>query len=170
MGYDGQPIKEDITKMLFEAGADVNQPMYDEDRPLHMAGYGGHKWAMDYLIKNGADPEAQNDQGKTPWHHMLNSQRATLEVKGEILRDIFSKLATMAKIAKTADYEGKTVIDYTKEFCPDSLNIFAALIPVDNALPAPAPEQPPLIQDVQNQDDHQAALQGQVEDVKEELA
>ena len=70
-------------KLLLEKGANVDQPMYDGDTPMHMAHYKGSREAIRLLLDYKANINAQNNEGKTPLNCLLASQGVTIESKLE---------------------------------------------------------------------------------------
>jgi ankyrin repeat protein len=98
--------------------AKVNKPMYDGDTPMHMAHYSGHKAVISLLCQCGAKINAQNEQGKTPLHCLLEEKGINSETKLEIIQ-AFRQLYDMT----IKDKANKTVVDYAIEHCPESLSL-----------------------------------------------
>jgi ankyrin repeat protein len=109
----------DIVKLLLTRGADVHQPMYDGDTPMHMAHYKGNKEAINLLLQYGAEINARNDEGKTPLHCLLKKD-FSVETKLDIIKEFHGMYDVTAQ-----DKDGKTVIDYAKEHCPELLPLFS---------------------------------------------
>ena len=72
-GYHVYPLNStvaannsDITKILLEAGAEVNVAQSSGLTPLHSAAYHGNIEILILLLEAGADIHAQTDAGKTP--------------------------------------------------------------------------------------------------------
>jgi hypothetical protein len=62
-----------LARQLIEHGANVNAVSIPQDRtPLHYSCYGGNVTNLDFvqlLLKEGADPNSQDDSGMTPLAH-----------------------------------------------------------------------------------------------------
>ncbi|MCC8483773.1 MAG: tetratricopeptide repeat protein, partial [Rickettsia endosymbiont of Labidopullus appendiculatus] len=119
LGWFGQPINMKIVELLLASGADVNKPMYDGDTPMHMAHYRGNKEAIKLLLQYEAEINAKNDEGKTPLHCLLKKD-FSVETKVGIIKEFHRMYDVTAQ-----DKDGKTVIDYAKEHCPESLSLFS---------------------------------------------
>ena len=61
------PINEHIVGALIEAGADVNRTPSDRRSPLHLAAGKGMLDAARGMIARGANINAKDDQGRTPY-------------------------------------------------------------------------------------------------------
>ncbi|MDF2966039.1 MAG: serine/threonine-protein phosphatase 6 regulatory ankyrin repeat subunit A-like [Rickettsiaceae bacterium] len=68
LGYYGNKIDLNIIKYLIDHNADVSQPMFDGDTPMHMTGYKGAPMVAKLLLDNGAAIDPQNHDGNTPLH------------------------------------------------------------------------------------------------------
>ena len=60
------PRGVDVTRVLIEAGADVNKRCEHGRTALHMAAAWGHADVAQLLLENGADPTLVDDEGMTP--------------------------------------------------------------------------------------------------------
>ena len=58
--------RDDIVRLLLEAGATVNLRDYQGDTALHKAVRSGNSDAIPILLQFGADPDLRNKDGKTP--------------------------------------------------------------------------------------------------------
>ncbi|XP_047127347.1 uncharacterized protein LOC124808396 isoform X1 [Hydra vulgaris] len=114
LGYYGQPINMEIVELLLANGADVNKPMFDGDIPMHFAHYKGSKEAINLLLKHRAKINAQNAEGKTPLHCLLETNSLSSMTKLEIIEE-FGQLYDIT----IKDKDGKTVIEYANEYCPE---------------------------------------------------
>ncbi len=67
--------REEVARLLLDAGADVNtRAGGDGDTPLHAAARGGHAGVAALLLDRGADPNAPSDTGFTPLHESLDAE------------------------------------------------------------------------------------------------
>ncbi|WP_375334053.1 ankyrin repeat domain-containing protein [Candidatus Tisiphia endosymbiont of Xenochironomus xenolabis] len=120
LGYEDQPVNMKIVELLLANGADVNKPMYDGNTPMHMTHYKGNKEAIKLLLQYGAEINAKNDEDKTPLHCLLKQPDVGSETKLDIIKEFHGMYDVTAQ-----DKDGKTVIDYAKEHCPELLSLFS---------------------------------------------
>jgi ankyrin repeat protein len=113
LGYGGQEINIEIIKLLLKHEADVKIAMNDGDTPMHMAHYKSSKEAIELLLENGANLHAQNNDKKTPLHCMLESKTSSQDLKMQVIEAYKQKYDFSIQ-----DKDGKTPIDYAKEYCP----------------------------------------------------
>lgn len=66
------------TRYLLEAGADVNDATLEHGTPLVIASAGGHEDLALFLLSNGADPMAKDENGVTALHHAIQDGLASL--------------------------------------------------------------------------------------------
>jgi ankyrin repeat protein len=64
---DRQPNAEDAVKILIEVGVDVNAVNEAEFTALHCAAFGGVNELVQYLVEHGADVNARDWRGRTPF-------------------------------------------------------------------------------------------------------
>ncbi|XP_012563974.2 serine/threonine-protein phosphatase 6 regulatory ankyrin repeat subunit A [Hydra vulgaris] len=119
LGYYGQPIDIKIVEFLLRNGSDANKPMFDEDTPMHMAHYYGHKEAIKLLLQYKGNINAQNTEGKTPLHYLLETKNVNSVIKLEIIKEFLKNYNLTAN-----DQNRKTVIDYANEHLSEALLLF----------------------------------------------
>lgn len=81
-----------FTRMIVEAGADVNAAANGGETPLHIAARTGKLGALQTLLAHGADMSIQNEKGQTP-----------LDIAVEFRRSDFIQTLIMAAAQKAAD-------------------------------------------------------------------
>jgi hypothetical protein len=63
---------QDVIKILYGLGGNINQPSPEnKNTPLHVALVRGYTNAVDVLIALGADKQAKNKYGYTPFDHVI---------------------------------------------------------------------------------------------------
>ncbi len=80
-----------FTRMIVEAGADVNATATGGETPLHIAARTGKLGALQTLLAHGADMSLQNEKGQTP-----------LDIAVEFRRSDFIQTLMMAAAQKAA--------------------------------------------------------------------
>jgi len=59
---------EDVIRLLFQKGGDINSKDDENDAPLHHACYYGSIKTVRFLLDHGADPDARGSVDDTPLH------------------------------------------------------------------------------------------------------
>ncbi len=80
-----------FTRVIVEAGADLNAPATGGETPLHIAARTGKLGALQTLLAHGADMSLQNEKGQTP-----------LDIAVEFRRSEFIQTLMMAAAQKAA--------------------------------------------------------------------
>jgi len=93
----------EILDVLLSDNADVNRGFY-KTSPLHFLAFAGDKESALLLIKQGADVNAKDKEGKTPLH--IAAERGN--------RDFALLLLENGADMKSEDNTGKTPLDYVK--------------------------------------------------------
>jgi hypothetical protein len=144
-----------ILKMFLDAGANINEQDDYGDNPLSYAlrtngsfGAFGHQLLFNFLIDNGADLNARNNEGKTPLiiaaelglsevvEHMISSRNLDItQITAEQNKSSYFKLlpTDLRKMVSTKslnpnikDNQGKTALDYAiarEKVAPRNLSI-----------------------------------------------
>lgn len=108
----------DIIKYLQSLGANLNIKNNKGDMPIHEAHMGGKVITIDYLLEQGVDINAQNANGKTPLHFLFSWKETSTDAKLAVLNKYIKYYNFSIK-----DKDGKTPIDYAKEYCPEAFEI-----------------------------------------------
>lgn len=88
-----------VAEALLQAGADANARMVWGNAPLHyVCGHQHDVSLTEMLLKHGADPDAANDEGRTPLHSATHSHRD----------EIVAALLGAGAAPDAADAEGRT--------------------------------------------------------------
>ena len=114
--HGGKETNITMVKLLLENGADPFIAMNDGDTPIHMAHYAASKEGIKVLLDHGVSLNVQNQELKTPLHCLIASDTLSIESKKEIIKLFRDKYDLSLQ-----DNAGKTVTDYAKEYCPDTL-------------------------------------------------
>ncbi|XP_065674267.1 uncharacterized protein LOC136091183 isoform X2 [Hydra vulgaris] len=120
LAYNGHPIDIQIVELLLRNGADVNKLVSNNDAPIHLAHRIGHKEAVGLLLQYGANILAQNSEGKTPLHCLLESTSVSNIAKSEILQEFYY----MCENITFKDKVGNIVVNDAKKYCSDELLSF----------------------------------------------
>lgn len=116
LGYDARPIRPIIVKFLVSKGADLSQPAFDGDTPLHMAGYRACTGAIKLLVERGAKVDTPNKEGKTPLHVLIEQQNLEKPAKLTAIKYLLSKSASPV----LKDSHGHDAIYLAKQHFPEA--------------------------------------------------
>lgn len=118
LGFTRAPINPIIVKLLIKNGADVNQPMFDGDTPLHMSSFMGCIGAMKILITYGAKVDATNQKGETPLNNLIANKNLEAMHKLTAIKFLLCKSASPT----LKDNSGQDAIDKSKNDFPDAVS------------------------------------------------
>ena len=138
LGVYGQEVNLSIAKLLLELRADPNQPMDDEDTPMHIAHYKCNRGAIELLLLYHASINIPNHQGKTPLHCLLEKKGIDKILKLKIIQEFKEKYDFTI-----TDNQGQAPLDYARTYCPEAkaliteiMHYSTNLMPQQNSLTA----------------------------------
>jgi ankyrin repeat protein len=108
----------ELVKYLENLGATIEQKSNMDCDGVHEAFYTSNLAVIDYLNEQEFDFNYKSTvEHKTPLHYLLENKNISSEKKIFVIQKYLHKLDTTI-----TDNDGKTPLDYAKEYCPETIS------------------------------------------------